>query len=166
MGRVKTYESIVKGNNISEPGIPEAFKVLLKELQSLALDVKVLTENNEELIIREFDDDEDTRDSRRDDRRDLEQDLDLGFDDEEEEEDEGLGSLFDEEAGDDEDFVSDDLFGSEENEDDMSDVDEDFSFGDLFGDDDSDDKKDGSDAKDKKDDSDESASDLFGDDDD
>ncbi len=166
VGRVKTYESIVKGNNISEPGIPEAFKVLLKELQSLALDVKVLTENNEELIIREFDDDEDTRDSRRDDRRDLEQDLDLGFDDEEEEEDEGLGSLFDEEAGDDEDFVSDDLFGSEENEDDMSDVDEDFSFGDLFGDDDSDDKKDGSDAKDKKDDSDESASDLFGDDDD
>ena len=165
VGRVKTYESIVKGNNISEPGIPEAFKVLLKELQSLALDVKVLTENNEELIIREFDDEDDIRDSRRDDRRDLEQDLDLGFDDEEEEEDEGIGSIFDD-AGEDEDFVSDDLFDSDEDEDDMSDVDEDFSFGDLFGDDDSDDKKDGSDAKDKKDDSDESASDLFGDDDD
>ncbi|MEG2454351.1 MAG: DNA-directed RNA polymerase subunit beta, partial [Clostridia bacterium] len=43
VGRVKTYESIVKGNNISEPGIPESFKVLIKELQSLALDVKVLT---------------------------------------------------------------------------------------------------------------------------
>ena len=59
VGRVKTYESIVKGNNISEPGIPEAFKVLLKELQSLALDVKVLTESGEELIIRELDDDDD-----------------------------------------------------------------------------------------------------------
>lgn len=58
VGRVKTYESIVKGNNISEPGIPEAFKVLLKELQSLALDVKVLTENNEELVIRELDDED------------------------------------------------------------------------------------------------------------
>ncbi len=151
VGRVKTYESIVKGNNISEPGIPEAFKVLLKELQSLALDVKVLTENNEELIIREFDDEDDIRDSRRDDRRDLEQDLDLGFDDEEEEEDEGIGSIFDD-AGEDEDFVSDDLFDSDEDEDDMSDVDEDFSFGNLFGDDDEDEKKD------------DSASDLFGDD--
>ena len=139
VGRVKTYESIVKGNNISEPGIPEAFKVLLKELQSLALDVKVLTENNEELIIREFDDEDDTRDSRRDDRRDLEQDLDLGFDDEEEEEDEGIGSIFDD-AGEDEDFVSDDLFDSDEDEDDMSDVDEDFSFGNLFGDDDDEDE--------------------------
>ena len=58
VGRVKTYESIVKGNNISEPGIPEAFKVLLKELQSLALDVKVLTESGEELIIRELDDED------------------------------------------------------------------------------------------------------------
>ncbi len=54
VGRVKTYESIVKGTNISEPGIPEAFKVLLKELQSLALDVKVLTENKEELALKEL----------------------------------------------------------------------------------------------------------------
>ena len=54
VGRVKTYESIVKGTNISEPGIPEAFKVLLKELQSLALDVKVLTENKEELAIKDL----------------------------------------------------------------------------------------------------------------
>ncbi len=52
VGRVKTYESIVKGTNISEPGIPEAFKVLLKELQSLALDMKVLTEKKEELDIK------------------------------------------------------------------------------------------------------------------
>ncbi len=54
VGRVKTYESIVKGTNISEPGIPEAFKVLLKELQSLALDMKVLTENKEELKIKDL----------------------------------------------------------------------------------------------------------------
>ena len=53
-GRVKAYESIVKGTCISEPGIPEAFKVLLKELQSLALDVKVLTEDNEELTIKDL----------------------------------------------------------------------------------------------------------------
>lgn len=54
VGRVRTYESIVKGTNISEPGIPEAFKVLLKELQSLALDMKVLTENKEELALKEL----------------------------------------------------------------------------------------------------------------
>ncbi len=54
VGRVKTYESIVKGTNISEPGIPEAFKVLLKELQSLALDMKVLNENKEELAIKDL----------------------------------------------------------------------------------------------------------------
>ncbi len=54
VGRVKTYESIVKGTNISEPGIPEAFKVLLKELQSLALDMRVLTENHEELALKDL----------------------------------------------------------------------------------------------------------------
>lgn len=49
VGRVKTYEAIIKGDNIPEPGIPESFKVLLKELQSLALDVRVYDENNEEV---------------------------------------------------------------------------------------------------------------------
>ena len=53
VGRVKTYESIVKGENIPEPGIPESFKVLIKEMQSLCLDVKVLTEDNEEIEIKE-----------------------------------------------------------------------------------------------------------------
>ena len=52
-GRVKTYEAIIKGDNISEPGIPESFKVLLKELQSLALDVTVLDENGEEVKMTE-----------------------------------------------------------------------------------------------------------------
>ena len=52
-GRVKTYEAIVKGENVPEPGIPESFKVLMKELQSLALDVKVFSDQQEEIEIRE-----------------------------------------------------------------------------------------------------------------
>lgn len=53
VGRVKTYEAIVKGENIPEPGIPESFKVLIKEMQSLALDVKVLTDDDQEIEIKE-----------------------------------------------------------------------------------------------------------------
>ena len=58
VGRVKTYESIVKGLNISEPGVPESFKVLIKELQALALDVKVLTEDKVEIGIKDLIEDE------------------------------------------------------------------------------------------------------------
>ena len=58
VGRVKTYESIVKGENVPEPGVPESFKVLIKELQSLCLDVRVLNADNEEIEIRELDDDD------------------------------------------------------------------------------------------------------------
>jgi DNA-directed RNA polymerase subunit beta len=57
VGRVKTYEAIVKGENVPEPGVPESFKVLIKELQSLALDVKVLSEDAEEIEIKELDED-------------------------------------------------------------------------------------------------------------
>lgn len=57
VGRVKTYEAIVKGENVPEPGVPESFKVLIKELQSLGLDVKVLSENDEEIEIREAEED-------------------------------------------------------------------------------------------------------------
>ena len=53
VGRVKTYEAIIKGENIPQPGIPESFKVLIKELQSLALDVKVLDENDNEVELKE-----------------------------------------------------------------------------------------------------------------
>ena len=60
VGRVKTYESIVKGENVKAAGVPESFKVLIKELQSLALDVKVLSKDRQEIIIGE-DDDEDLR---------------------------------------------------------------------------------------------------------
>ena len=58
VGRVKTYEAIVKGENIPTPGIPESFKVLIKEMQALALDVKVLTEDDREIEIRESSDDD------------------------------------------------------------------------------------------------------------
>ncbi len=60
VGRVKTYEAIIKGENIPEPGIPESFKVLLKELQSLALDVRVLRDDNTEVQINESTDYEET----------------------------------------------------------------------------------------------------------
>jgi len=59
-GRVKTYEAIVKGENIPEPGIPESFKVLVKELQSLALDIKIITDDQAEVeIVDTLDVDED-----------------------------------------------------------------------------------------------------------
>jgi len=60
VGRVKTYEAIVKGENIPKPGIPESFKVLIKEMQALGLDIKVLSENDEEIQLKEsseYDDD-------------------------------------------------------------------------------------------------------------
>ena len=57
VGRVKTYEAIVKGENVPEPGVPESFKVLIKELQSIGLDIKVLNEDEEEISMRDSDDD-------------------------------------------------------------------------------------------------------------
>ncbi len=144
VGRVKTYESIVKGNNISEPGIPEAFKVLLKELQSLALDVKVLTESGEELIIHELDEDDEAipnarvREAEDKEKEIPEEELELtSHGDEEEEEELGDISLFDE--GDDEDdFAGKDLF-SDEDMDDFGDDDLGDKFT-LFDDDDDEDK--------------------------
>ena len=63
VGRVKTYESIIKGQNIPAPGVPESFKVLIKELQALALDIRVLDENKNEIEIKELDDEDDTEPS-------------------------------------------------------------------------------------------------------
>src|SRR5690606_27664248 len=59
VGRVKTYEAIVKGQSVPQPGVPESFKVLIKELQSLGLDVKMLTEDFEEIEMRDLDEDDD-----------------------------------------------------------------------------------------------------------
>ena len=55
IGRVKAYEKIVKGENIPSPGVPESFKVLMKELQSIGLDVRVLNEDKEEVVMKELD---------------------------------------------------------------------------------------------------------------
>ncbi len=61
VGRVKTYEAIVKGEPVPNPGVPESFRVLIKELQSLGLDIKILDENNEEIDLKQtFDDDDNT----------------------------------------------------------------------------------------------------------
>ena len=82
VGRVKTYEAIVKGENVPEPGIPESFKVLIKEMQSLCLDAKIYTEDEEELQIAEDDDDfNDTA-------KKLGLDMDLNLSDSDDEEDE------------------------------------------------------------------------------
>ena len=140
VGRVKTYESIVRGENISEPGIPEAFKVLLKELQSLALDVKVLTESGDELVIREVEEEEDLADterSRRDSLKDEElEEIDFSVDDDEEDEDEfGVKSIFEDEEDEDDDFD----YSGADGDDNFEDEDDDFGFGKLFDDDDDED---------------------------
>ncbi len=116
VGRVKTYEAIVKGENVPEPGVPESFKVLIKELQSLGLDIKVLAENKEEIKISEvYDDDEDTAplevriDGREDDRKEEN----FGLFDDAEDELEGDDD-FEDDFGDE----FDDDFGDEEEEDD------------------------------------------------
>ena len=58
VGRVKTYEAIVKGESVPQPGVPESFKVLIKELQSLGMDVKMLTINDEEIELRDLDEED------------------------------------------------------------------------------------------------------------
>ncbi|MDE6709784.1 MAG: DNA-directed RNA polymerase subunit beta, partial [Oscillospiraceae bacterium] len=116
VGRVKTYEAIVKGHNVPKPGIPESFKVLVKELQSLCLNVKVLDENDEEIDLKQtFEDDDDIIPQPVSDAEDMDLtlgdgDLDDGFSFEDGDEDE-----------DDDDF---DSFDSDEDDDEE----EDFSF--------------------------------------
>ncbi len=125
VGRVKTYESIVKGNNNNEPGVPESFKVLIKELQALALDVKVLNEDKEEIGIRELieDDGDDDSDIRKYKPVDG-------------------GVLVDENGNkleDGEFDFADDVFGDDLDDDDMDDMsvtEEEDGLGDLFGDED------------------------------
>ena len=120
-GRVKTYESIVKGHNVSQPGIPEAFKVLIKELQSLALDIKVLTSDHEELGIKDLIDDErEYMDSGLDldfeDHTELDLDKDiLNFDDLDEDEDLAK-SLTEDDASDDDPFDVSSLFESDDDD--------------------------------------------------
>ena len=102
VGRVKTYEAIVKGENVPKPGVPESFKVLIKELQSLGLDVQVLDANDEVIPIRETDDDDDDTDLRLN-LEGNEVDYDDSFDDEDdvELEEEGIEDEIEEESFDD-----------------------------------------------------------------
>ena len=143
VGRVKTYESIVRGENISEPGIPEAFKVLLKELQSLALDVKVLTESGDELIIREFEEEEEAADnaaSRMDSLKEEElEEIDFNVDeteDEDEDDEFDVKSIFEDEEDEEDGFTSDNADEDDAFEDEDDDT---FGFGKLFEDEDDED---------------------------
>jgi len=129
VGRIKTYDSILRGDDISEPGIPASFKVLLKELQSLALDMKVLTETGEEISLKELEDDEvDERQMAAAARPEKTEDVHLDID---ETSDEELpeGDLFDDNDA----FDNDDAF--EFKSDDILDDDDDFEEFDDFGDD-------------------------------
>mgnify|MGYP004641804523 FL=1 len=127
-GRVKTYDSIVKGNEVSEPGIPEAFKVLIKELQSLALDIKVLTETGEELSLDDlYNNDDYTPNANKSAERRQEQEV--NFKDEQEDADEkeidfdnleGI-DIFNEDT----DFAqSEDFKSADLNDDDFADIDD------------------------------------------
>ncbi|MBO5866496.1 MAG: hypothetical protein J6Q55_00380, partial [Clostridia bacterium] len=150
VGRVKTYEAIVKGENIPDPGIPESFKVLIKELQSLALDVKVLSADREEIIVRDSTDDEADyneimlaeQEQRKQAISTFSPDDEIALGDEdatftEFDDDFSLDSLFDDDA--DSDDALSDLFADEEGDDEEGfDDEENFDLGDLFGDDEDD----------------------------
>ncbi len=113
-GRVKTYEAIVKGQNVPKPGVPEAFKVLIKELQSLCLDIKVLNINNEEIDLKQkFDDDDDLIPTPA-----IDDEIDYSTDDDDfadgfgAEDEDGLSDLNDDEF--DDDYDDDDGFDDDE----------------------------------------------------
>ena len=109
-GRVRTYESIVKGHNIPQPGVPESFKVLVKELQSLCLDIKVLDKDGQEIELKE-DDEDDYIPGMRDDYRASEEDFsDAGFSIDRSQ------SVFGDEPENDESFGDDDTDEVEERE--------------------------------------------------
>ncbi len=111
-GRSKTYEAIVKGQNVPQPGVPESFKVLVKELQSLGLDIRVLDKNNNEIELHEFeDDDKDTMGFKMPDEPMPEEDVVF---------DENDADGFGEEEIDDDDFFGvADAFGADDEEDDL-----------------------------------------------
>ncbi|MDR1463828.1 MAG: DNA-directed RNA polymerase subunit beta [Oscillospiraceae bacterium] len=123
VGRVKTYEAIVKGKNVPQPGIPESFKVLIKELQSLALDVRVLDADGEEIDLKQSFEDEpgygilDERAAASVNPADLEGDDVLADEDDEDEEDEDLSETDDDFLGEEADPLADEL-GAEEPEED------------------------------------------------
>ena len=128
VGRVKAYEAIVKGENIPEPGVPESFKVLVKELQALGLDIKLYTDNNEELELKEHIEDgidyEETADGKALTEDDvlIHEDLEDGYSEED-------GDMLDDED-------SDELFDDDDLDDDESIYDNDLANDNLDNDDD------------------------------
>ena len=120
VGRVKTYEAIVKGNNVPNPGVPESFKVLVKELQSLGLDVKVLDKNQEEIDLKQtFDDDEETVMVDANDFEYVadEKELDGSYITEEPEEGSDDDDIYgDDDYGDEEDFPEEDFMGEDDSD--------------------------------------------------
>ena len=121
VGRLKTYDSIVNGEDISEPGIPESFKVLLKELQACALDIKVLTESNEEISLKELtEESEEVRVFDRDDKEQTEEVV-LDFDEDAVEDKFEDNGIIDDDMS---EFDSDDGFTSKELFDDFDDIDD------------------------------------------
>ncbi len=125
-GRVKTYDSIVKGNEVSEPGIPEAFKVLIKELQSLALDIKVLTETGEELSLDElYNNDDYAPNNGKFVEKRQEQEVSLGDDEHIDDKDIDLDTLEDIDIfNEDTDFADTEDFKADISDDDFADIDE------------------------------------------
>ena len=141
VGRVKTYESIVKGENIADPSVPESFKVLIKELQSLGLDIKVLSADNEEIVVRDASDDEAEyndivmreRESSKAEMQNFSEDDEINLTDL------AGDNNFDFDKND--DFSLDSLFGDDDKEDDLDDLFGDDSLNSLFGDEDDDDEE-------------------------
>ncbi len=126
-GRDKTYQSIVCGKNIGEPGIPESFKVLIKELQSLALDMKVLTSDKEELTLKYLEEDNEVETPKfKGETTEIEVPTDAEM------ENYDVPDM----GGDELDFMSKDLFEGEDDEIDTTVPDGDFDFDDLFDDND------------------------------
>ncbi len=125
VGRLKTYDSIVSGNDISEPGIPESFKVLFKELQSCALDMRVLTENNEEISLRDLT--EESEDVGMFDKSDKDGQEEIELDFGQDEDVLGSDEIFDDDLDgfdDDDDFSSGDMFDDYEDLDEIDDYDD------------------------------------------
>jgi len=119
VGRVKTYESIVKGESVSKPGVPESFKVLMKELQSLCLDMRVLDENMEEIELKDTSEEESTNAGMyiKDDAAFI--DIDMGADDDFEEGDEEIGEIVDDLADEEIDLEEEPDMGEDEFDEDI-----------------------------------------------
>ncbi|MBO5713455.1 MAG: hypothetical protein J6R88_04575 [Clostridia bacterium] len=128
VGRLKTYDAIVSGDRVSEAGIPESFKVLLKELQACGLDMKVLTENNEEISLKELTEENVEAPQAGSANKDMADEVEIDFDDVGENIFEDGDDIFNDDLDafdSDDEFRSSDLFDDFDDVDDFSDFDDD-----------------------------------------